>query len=235
LLSAADIQVLAGYLAIEVMGGPVIPFSYGRVDYTFEQAVSINGADKGGCPFGDGKFNPHGSRLPAADLGPNPSCPNSHNISEREKPTIDAVRGTFRRMGFDDKETVCLIVLGHQFGRCHPEVSGYEHPWYVFDPTHWNIYESGLGYLSAYFSGNYQEEINSTGKRQFNMKLEGETEPFMMLPSDMVLLWDADYRSHLTYYDRHREQFRVDAAAVWKNLTELGCDGLLTSESECVV
>ena len=45
-----------------------------------------------------------------------------------EKPTIDSIRGTFTRMGFDAKETVCLIVLGHQFGRCHSDVSGNEHP-----------------------------------------------------------------------------------------------------------
>ena len=38
----------------------------------------------------------------------------------REKPTIDATRGVFSRLGFDDKETACLIILGHQYGRCLP-------------------------------------------------------------------------------------------------------------------
>ena len=32
----------------------------------------------------------------------------------KEKPTIDAIRGTFGRMGFMDREAVCLIILGHQ-------------------------------------------------------------------------------------------------------------------------
>jgi cytochrome c peroxidase len=227
-LSKADLHILAGTCAIESMGGPRIPFRYGRLDFTKKQAVARYG--NSGCPFGDGKFNPNGSRLPAADLGPNIKCPHSKDPALREQPTIEAVRNTFQRMGFNDKETVCLIVLGHQFGRCHPDVSGYEHPWYSFDPTHWNIYEHGLGYLSAYFMGRYQEVENSggkVGKRQFNMSLGGG-EPFMMLVSDMALLWDDDFRKHLRYYDRNRKAFLIDCQECWIKLTELGCeDGLL--------
>ena len=126
-------------------------------------------------------------------------------------------------MGLSDRETVLLIVLGINLDAAI-WVSGYEHPWYVFDPMHWNVYENGLGYLSAYTMGRYVEENNSVGKRQFNMGLGGE--PFMMLISDMVLLWDDDFREHLLYYDRHRREFRKDAAAAWKKLTELGCSNL---------
>jgi catalase (peroxidase I) len=221
-LSRADVQVFCGGLAIEHMGGPRMPFRYGRRDFT-EAEAGARYPDTGGCPFGDGEFSPHGSRLPAADLGRNPGCPHHEDMAVREKPTIDAVRGTFRRMGFDDRETVCLIVLGHQFGRCHPDVSGYEHPWYVFDPAHWNIYEHGLGYLSAYTMGRYAEEQSSAGKRQFNFRMGGG-EPFMMLVSDMALLWDEGFRKWLTFYDRHRRQFAVDAVAAWTKLTELGCE-----------
>ena len=46
----------------------------------------------------------------------------------------------------------------------------------------------------------------------------------------MCLLWDRAYRSHLQHYDRHRLEFRQDAAAAWKKLTELGCEGLLVAE-----
>ena len=224
LLSEADTQILIGTLAIQSMGGPTIPFRHGRQDFTQEMAVAKNGGS--GCPFGDGKFNPNGSRLPSADLCPHSKFPNSSNPEIKEQPTIEAVRGTFHRMGFDDKETVCLIVLGHQFGRCHPEVSGYEFPWYTFGPTEWNIYEHGLGYLSAYFMGAYREELSSTGKRQFNMRLGGG-EPFMMLASDMALLWDEDFRRYLKYYDKNRRAFLVDCQAAWIKLTELGCEGLL--------
>ena len=137
-LSTADIWILAGYVAIEATGGPPIPFSFGRQDYTKEEAMKIYG--KSLCPFGDGKLNPNKSRLPSADLGSNKSapqgCPHMHI---KEKPTIDHVRSIFTRLGFTDQETVCLIILGHQYGRCHLENSGYEHAWYVFGPTEYNV------------------------------------------------------------------------------------------------
>jgi hypothetical protein len=97
-----------------------------------EEAQEVFGPS--GCPFGSGKINPNGSRLPSADLGRDPK---GKTIAQQEAKSIHAVRMTFRRMGFDDKETVCLIILGHQYGRCHPEVSGYKDPWYAFDPAHW--------------------------------------------------------------------------------------------------
>jgi cytochrome c peroxidase len=125
-LSKADLYALAGTVAIEAMGGPAIAFQTGRQDWSEAQATECNGPS--GCPFGDGAHNPCGSRLPAADLGPDPDAPRGCPMHVREKPTIDAIRGTFARMGFDAKETVCLSVLGHQFGRCHPDVSGFEHP-----------------------------------------------------------------------------------------------------------
>ena len=231
-LSVADLWTLSGYVAIEALGGPTIPFGFGRRDFTEEEAEAKHGA--GGCPFGDGKFNPGGSRLPAADLGPDPDAPSGCPMHVKEKPTIDAIRGTFSRMGFTDRETVALIVLGHQFGRCHLENSGYEHPWYAFDPTHWNVYANGLGYLSLYAMGAAQGQLREAktvkGKRQYNFQLGYGREPFMMLPSDMALWWDEDYREHVQYYDRHRLEFRRDSALAWKKLTELGCEGLLIEE-----
>jgi catalase (peroxidase I) len=67
LVSYADLYVLAGCEAIERMGGPHMPFRQGRKDYSVEEASVVYGANR--CPFGDGTLNPHGSRLPAADLG----------------------------------------------------------------------------------------------------------------------------------------------------------------------
>eukprot|EP00750_Incisomonas_marina_P030753 INCI765.1.p1 GENE.INCI765.1~~INCI765.1.p1 ORF type:complete len:532 (+),score=92.99 INCI765.1:205-1800(+) len=248
-LSVADISVLAGYVAIEEAGGPPIPFSYGRRDFSKEEASSVYGP--GLCPFArkDGVHNPHKSRLPAADLGPDPDLAKAEregksvDPAEREAATIAAMRGTFQRMGFDDRETVCLILLGHQFGRCHEEHSGFKGSWYGFDPAHWNIYgPGGLGYLSVYDGiqqGRYTEVVDpSTGKRQYNGSY-GSTDPknpsFMMLIVDMALYWDKDYRKHVEYYQRHRLEFRRDAAHAWKKLTELGCPaGLLTLERNAV-
>ena len=136
-------------------------------------------------------------------------------------------------MGFSDKETVCLILLGHMFGRCHPETSGYENPWYAFSPNEYSAYEGGLGYLSTYVfgisRGAYKEVITSGGKRQWEARLGGGL-AFMMLPADMALWWDEAYRKHVIFYDRERRKFRKDAGKAWKKLIELGCDGWLTPE-----
>ena len=114
-MSYADIWILAGCVAIEASGGPHVPFAYGRKDFTEEEATTHHAESTGGrCPFGDGKINPNGSRLPTADLGQNKSAPAKCLIHELEKPTIDGIRITFERMGFNDRETVCLILLGHQ-------------------------------------------------------------------------------------------------------------------------
>lgn len=231
-LSFADIAVLAGYVAFEATGGPVIPFATGREDFSEDQALSTYGPSL--CPYGDGVHNPGGSRLPAADLGPVAGCPFHAPAQIREKPTIDAVRGTFHRMGLDDKETVLLITMGHQYGRMHPEVSGFQDTWYAFDPNHWNIYgPGGLGYLTAYAmqsrNGLNREEFNSMGKRQWNMRLGGGV--FAMIAVDMALLWDPSYKKLTLHYDRHRTEYHRDSAAAWKKLTELGCDGLLTPET----
>ena len=151
------------------------------------------------------------------------------------------MRGTFTRMGFNDKETVCLIILGHQFGRCHADVSGYVGSWYGFDPAHWNVYgPGGLGYLSIYgqgaFSSFHETVAPASGKRQWNNRIFGGSDrnpPFMMLAVDMCLGWDPEYRKHVDWYDCHRNEFRRDAALGFKKLTELGCDGLLTPEKPC--
>eukprot|EP00040_Diaphanoeca_grandis_P023920 m.130796 g.130796 ORF g.130796 m.130796 type:complete len:386 (+) comp29501_c1_seq1:185-1342(+) len=221
-LSQADIWILAGYVAIETTGGPHIRFATGRQDFTMEEAVASNGPT--GCPFGDGKHNPCGSRLPSADLGENKTAGKNAPMHEKEASTIAAMRGTFQRMGFNDKETACLIVLGHQYGRCHPHVSGYDGPWYLFDPARWNVYEHGLGYISIYSHAlqNFREIITAAGKRQYIMNMMGGE--WMMLLTDMALWWDPEYKKHVRFYDQHRAEFKADACVLWKRLTELGCD-----------
>lgn len=95
------------------------------------------------------------------------------------------------------------------------------------DPAHWNVYLHGLGFLSAFTmaagAGRYQEVQSSAGKRQYEMEF-GMSEPFMMLISDMALVWDTEFHRHLMWYDQHRVEFRMDAADAWKKLTELGCE-----------
>jgi len=239
-LTTSDLCVLAGYVAIEAGGGPRVPFRYGRRDFSEDEACEKYGASL--CPFGDGKINPNTSRLPAADLGVDDSVKDANANAEREARTIAGVRQTFARMGLIDQETVLLILLGHQFGRCHPNVSGFVGPWYAFDPAHWSM--DSIGYFNVYAEfapqGSLRECASASkrcdltgvagaaGKRQFNMELMGRE--WMLLPSDMALVWDAEYSKILQLYYRDRRAFVKDACAAWKKLTELGCDVLLKEE-----
>jgi catalase (peroxidase I) len=231
-LSLADMFILAGCVAIESTGGPFVPFAYGRRDFTSEEAADKYGPSM--CPFGDGLHNSHGSRLPEADRGTAEGAPQGCPMHVKEKATIDGVRSVFDRLGFTDREAVCLILLGHMFGRCHLDTSGYEFPWYSFGPTSWSAYEHGLGYLSVYrmavARGQSKMRVTGKGKRQWEVAFGGGIEPFMMLPSDMALWWDEKFRVWVEYYDDNRKQFRLDAVRNFKRLVELGCEGILTEE-----
>lgn len=68
----------------------------------------------------------------------------------------------------------------------------------------------------------YQQVETRAGKRQWVANLGGGK--FMMLPVDMALHWDPEYRKWLQHYDRKRREFRKDAAKAWAKLIELGCD-----------
>ena len=96
-LSTADIYVLAGTVAIEETGGPRISFATGRKDFTLAEAARHFG-HAGGCSFATkdgGATNPHGSRLPAADLGQAKGCPMNVPSMVKEKPTIDGEWSAF--------------------------------------------------------------------------------------------------------------------------------------------
>jgi len=65
------------------------------------------------------------------------------------------------------------------------------------------------------------------GKRQYvNKRPDGgdDGEPNqMMLVSDMILAWDADFRKHLERYAADEGELKRDFGQVFKKLTELGC------------
>merc|ERR1719453_1759418 len=79
-VSTADIWALAGASAIEFLGGPKIPFAFGRTDAT--------GSEKG-CPA---MAIPENGRLPDASQG------------------AQHLRDVFGRQGFNDREIVALSV-----------------------------------------------------------------------------------------------------------------------------
>lgn len=115
-MSYSDLWILAGYTAIEEMGGPSIPFTSGRVD-----AVSENA-----CP-------PEG-RLPDSQKGQG-----SADSEGVQSATAAHVRAIFNRMGFNDREIVALLGA-HALGRCHEDASGYWGPWTRAPTTFSNDY-----------------------------------------------------------------------------------------------
>merc|ERR1719379_2494870 len=99
-VSRADIWAYAGAVAIEFLGGPIVPFAFGRTDRESKDVKN--------CPAN--MVIPENGRLPDASQG------------------AQHLRDVFYRQGFNDREIVALSG-GHTLGRCHKVRSGYDGPW----------------------------------------------------------------------------------------------------------
>lgn len=136
-------------------------------------------------------------RLPAADLG------------SKEK-TIQGIRDVFYRMGFSDRHIVALVGA-HAVGRCYPDRSGYDGPWTRAEFT---------------FSNEYFRELIENkwtikkwkGPEQY----EDPSGDLMMLPADMALLWDPEFRKYCEMYAKDEELWHKDFSSAFTLLTENG-------------
>jgi len=124
----------------------------------------------------------------------------------------DHVRDVFGRLGFNDQETVALIGA-HNLGRCHADRSGFDGPW-VTTPTRFS---------NMYFRLLLQRDWTERkwdGPRQFETKVAGQD--LMMLPADMALKTDPEFRKWVEIYAKDRDRFYKDFAAAFGKLIELG-------------
>ncbi len=149
-ISWADLMILTGNVALELMGFKTFGFAGGRED-AWEPEELFWGPE--GTWLGDERYS--GERQLAEPLGAvqmgliyvNPEGPNG-----KPDPVAAAkdIRETFFRMAMNDEETVALIAGGHTFGKTHgagdPSFLGPE-------PEAALIEDQGIGWRSKHGTG----------------------------------------------------------------------------------
>jgi len=195
-LSYSDLWIFAACVAIEEMGGNKVPFRPGRTDKT-------KGTFSTPCPVWTGATHKDG-RLPGADCGA-PAATAAH------------LRYIFNRMGMDDKEIVALSGA-HGLGACHTDRSGFWGPWTRAPTTISNEYYREL-LENTWTIKTTHKGAAWTGPQQF----EDPTGDLMMLPSDIVLIQDKEFRKHVENYAKNQDVFLKDFSAVCSKLFHLGC------------
>ena len=156
-ISWADLMILAGNVALELMGFKTFGFGGGRED-VWEPEEDVYWGPEGKW-LADERYS--GDRdlqkpLAAVQMGliyVNPEGPNG-----KPDPVAAArdIRETFARMAMNDEETVALIAGGHTFGKTHgagdPTLVGPE-------PEGAGIEEQGLGWKSKFGTGKGADAI----------------------------------------------------------------------------
>ncbi|KAJ1659573.1 heme peroxidase [Dispira simplex] len=125
----------------------------------------------------------------------------------------DHVRDIFYRMGFNDQEIVALVGA-HAVGRCHAERSGFDGPW-TFSP---------ISFTNEYFNQMLTQEWvpkKWSGPRQFVDKTTGT---IMMLPADLSLKEDKEFRKYVELYAKDEQKFFTDFSKAFVKLLELGVE-----------
>mmetsp|Transcript_55304 Transcript_55304/g.103727 ORF Transcript_55304/g.103727 Transcript_55304/m.103727 type:complete len:591 (-) Transcript_55304:228-2000(-) len=79
------------------------------------------------------------------------------------------------------------------------------------------------GWVALYSDGLVCEQIVEGYNEKPRRPLKGQTGHQMMLVSDMVLLWDAEFRKHLEAYAEDEDLLKLEFGEAFKKLTELGC------------
>ncbi|KAK6461697.1 cytochrome c peroxidase [Scheffersomyces coipomensis] len=120
------------------------------------------------------------------------------------------VRDLFKRMGFNDRETVALIGA-HCLGQCHTYNSGFDGAWGPqFNRFTNDFYVRLLG-------GWHVRKWD--GKKQYQ---DDETNTFMMLPTDIALKEESYFLKYVKEYAKDEELFFKDFAKAYSTLLELG-------------
>lgn len=190
-ISYGDLYTLAGVVAVKTLGGPTIPWAYGRVD-----GIAAD--------------------VPPAGRLPSPATPKGSAASELD---AEHLRQIFGRMGFDDQEIV-ILSGAHAVGRCHIENSEYDGPWQFREENFDNSYYRMLNIPRFFWS-----ERNWDGPVQYRLALSRPSS-VMMLPSDITLKEDRNFRKFVRKYARDQDAFFEDFARTFDKLLTLGTKNL---------
>lgn len=134
------------------------------------------------------------------------------------------VRDVFYRMGFNDQEIVALIGA-HALGRAHADRSGFDGPW-DFSPT---------VFTNEFFRLLVEESWNKkkwNGPEQFTDK---STQTLMMLPSDIALIKDKEFKKHVERYAKDNDVFFKEFSDAFVKLLELGVPFASKAEDRLVL
>ncbi|OJJ44506.1 hypothetical protein ASPZODRAFT_680790 [Penicilliopsis zonata CBS 506.65] len=129
------------------------------------------------------------------------------------------IRDIFYRMGFDDREIVALCGA-HALGRAHTDRSGFDGPW-DFSPT---VFTNEFYKLLL---DEKWEKRKWNGPQQFTDKT---TKTLMMLPTDLALVKDKEFKQHVDRYAKDSDVFFKEFSDVYVKLLELGVP--FTSKAE---
>lgn len=126
------------------------------------------------------------------------------------------IRKIFSRQGFNDQEMVALSGA-HALGRCHTNASGYWGPWTYAETTFSNEYYRLL--LEEKWTPKKTHEGKKwTGPDQ----MESKDGKLMMLPTDMVLTQDPEFRKWTEAYAKDEALFFKHFAAAFSKMLENG-------------
>lgn len=128
----------------------------------------------------------------------------------------DHVRHVFYRMGFTDDRDLVALCGAHNLGRCHAANSGFEGKW-VNNPTRFSNQ-----YFKLLISEPWEEKVLPSGIKQFAAVDPVTEEELMMLPTDMALVADPEFKKYVELYAKDKDVFFQDFSRAFARLMELG-------------
>lgn len=153
-------------------------------------------------PKADPRNSPDG-RLPDADKGGIPE-------------TAQHLRDIFYRMGFNDREIVALSGA-HALGHVHTDRSGYWGPWTRAPNCFSNEY-----YRLLFEDTWTVKKTHNGGEWKGPLQFESADKSLMMLPSDICIIKDPEFKKYAAMYKDDEDLFFADFAKAFVKLVELG-------------